>query len=63
MKDDIKTKVLQDPLFLKVFDDIKDKNEKEKTLKVIEGFLEELQGKVNGLSEAYQAIKNKQENS
>lgn len=63
MKDDIKTKVLQDPLFLKVLDDIKDKNEKEKTLKVIEGFLEELQGKANSLNAAYQAIKNKQENS
>jgi hypothetical protein len=63
MNNDIKTKVLQDPLLIKLLENIQDKNEKEKTVKVIEGFLEELQGKANSLTSAYQAIKNKQENS
>lgn len=47
----------------KVLDSIEDKNEKEKTLKVIEGLLEELQGKANSLTAVYEDIKNKQKNS
>jgi len=60
---DIKTQVLNNEIMKKVLESIEDKNEKEKTLKVIEGLLEELQGKANGLTAAYEAIKNKQKNS
>ena len=59
----IKTQVLNNEIMKKVLDSIEDKNEKEKTLKVIEGLLEELQGKANSLTAVYEDIKNKQKNS
>jgi hypothetical protein len=49
---DIKTTVLDHPLLKGILEQITDPLEREKTIKVIEGMLEQMQGKANGLVKA-----------
>ena len=56
---DIKSKVFENPMLKNVLDQIEDKNEREKTIRVLEGFLQELQGRADGLAKAYQDISKK----
>ena len=43
-----------------ILEQIEDPKEKEKTLKAIEGLLDQMQGKFDGLSRAYEEIAKKQ---
>lgn len=43
-----------------LLDQIENPKEKEKTVRAIEGMLEQLQGKANGLAQAYEEIAKKQ---
>ena len=43
-----------------ILEQIEDPKEKEKTVKAIEGLLDQMQGKFNGLSAAYEEIAKKQ---
>ena len=58
---DIKSKVFENPMLKNVLDQIEDKNEREKTIRVLEGFLQEMQGRADGLTKAYQDISKKQQ--
>jgi hypothetical protein len=56
---DIKSKVFENPMLKNVLEQIEDKSERDKTIRVLEGFLEQLQGRADGLTKAYQEIAKK----
>lgn len=57
----IQEQVLSNSILKTVLEQIKDPKEKEKTLKLIEGMLSEIQGKVNGFATAIQEMSKKEE--
>lgn len=59
MSNNIKEQVMSNPLLKQLIEEIKDPKEKEKTLRIMEGMLEQLQGKVSGLTKAYEDISKK----
>lgn len=52
--------VLSNNILKGILEQIQDPKEKEKTVKAIEGLLDQMQGKFNGLSAAYEEIAKKQ---
>ena len=52
--------VFANPILKGILDQIKDSKEREKTVIAIEGLLNEMQGKYNGLAAAYEEIAKKQ---
>lgn len=52
--------ILSNQLIKDLLGQIEDENEREKTVVAIEGMLDQLQGKFNGLSQAYEEIAKKQ---
>lgn len=53
-------KVFENEVLKRLLEQIKDPNEREKTVTAINGMLDQLQGKFNGLSQAYEEISKKQ---
>lgn len=56
MTHNIKDKVMSNPILVSLLEQITNPEEKEKTLRVIEGMLQQMQGKADGLSKAYDDI-------
>lgn len=57
---DLREQVFANELLKNILEQIKDENEREKTVTAINGMLDQLQGKFNGLSQAYEEISKKQ---
>jgi len=57
---DLREQVLTNQVLKSILEQIQDPNEREKTVIAIEGMLDQLQGKFNGLSQAYEEIAKKQ---
>lgn len=57
---DLREQVLTNQVLKSLLEQIQDPNEREKTVIAIEGMLDQLQGKFNGLSQAYEEIAKKQ---
>jgi hypothetical protein len=57
---DIKEKVMANPLITKLLSQL-DEKEKEKTILVVSGMLEELQGKADGLRKAIEEASKKEQ--
>lgn len=58
-RSDIKNKVLDNPLLKYVLEQIEDPKEKEKTVRAINGLLDEIQGKTDGLIRSYSVERSK----
>jgi len=56
----IHEQIFANPVLKGILEQIEDPKEKEKTIKAIEGMLNEMQGKFNGLASAYEEISKKQ---
>lgn len=56
---ELREQVLSNQIIKSLLEQI-DKNEREKTVTAIHGMLDQLQGKFNGLSQAYEEIAKKQ---
>ena len=57
---DLREQVFSNQIIKSLLEQIEDKNEREKTVIAIDGRLDQLQGKFNGLSQAYEEISKKQ---
>lgn len=57
---ELREQVLTNQVLKSLLEQIQDPNEREKTVIAIEGMLDQLQGKFNGLSQAYEEIAKKQ---
>jgi hypothetical protein len=57
---DLREQVFSNQIIKSLLEQIEDKNEREKTVIAINGMLDQLQGKFNGLSQAYEEISKKQ---
>ena len=58
-RSDIKNKVLDNPLLKYVLEQIEDPKEKEKTVRAINGLLDEIQGKTDGLIRSHSMERSK----
>lgn len=57
---ELREQVLTNQVLKSILEQIQDPNEREKTVIAIEGMLDQLQGKFNGLSQTYEEIAKKQ---
>lgn len=57
---ELREQVLTNQVIKSLLEQIEDANEREKTVIAIGGMLDQLQGKFNGLSQAYEEIAKKQ---
>jgi hypothetical protein len=57
---ELREQVLKNQVIKGLLEQIEDAKEREKTVIAIEGMLDQLQGKFNGLSQAYEEIAKKQ---
>lgn len=58
---ELREQVLSNQIIKSLLEQIEDANEREKTVTAIHGMLDQLQGKFNGLSQAYEEIAKKQD--